>query len=239
MTKRIAQGVVALAALLLSTGTAQAVDLTKNLQLDVFALAGGSTMVDAQYWLSAGNLFHSRFEVGPKYSVGVAVPYGKLLSIETAFSTGPNNMAVVNTNVNPRVNVIYPVRFYNGSLSGVVHAPFSRFHIRPYGAVGIEYDRFSPTNAAVAEAYNHGFAAVSTAIMTHNDKFGLNIGVGLDRKLTKRITFRIDLRDHIAGSPAFGLPFRPTIQNLGSYPVTGRADNLEYTAGLVFHVGKL
>jgi len=239
MMKRKAQGMVALAALLFSAGTARAQDLIKNLQLDVFALAGGSTMVDAQYWLSADNLFHSRFEVGPKYTLGVAVPYGKLLSIETAFSAGPNDMVVLNTDVNPRVNVIYPVRFYNGSVGGVVHAPFSRFHFRPYGELGIEFDRYSPTDAAVAKARNQGFAAVATAIMTHNDKFGLSVGAGLDRKLTKRVTFRIDLRDHIAGSPAFGLPFFETKDNLGSYPVTGRVNNLEYTAGIVYHVGKL
>ena len=239
MMKKIVQGLVALAVWFLSTGAAHGLDLTKNIQLDVFALAGGSTMVDAQYWDSAGNLFHSRFEVGPKYTVGVGIPYGKLLTIETEFTGGPNNMATTNTDLNPRHDVVFPIRYYNGSISGVVHAPFSHFHIQPYGAVGIEYDKCNPTSGAVAEALNQGFGAVSTAIMTHNDKFGLNIGGGLDRKLTKRITFRIDLRDHIAGSPAFGLGYRSTPYNLGSYPVLGRANNIEYTAGFVVHIGKL
>ena len=94
-------------------------------QVDVFVLGGGSTFVDAQYFDSAGRLYHSRFEVGPKFTLGVAVPYGKLLSIETAFTSGPNNLVVTNTNVFPHVGVVYPVRVYIGSVSAVVHAPFS------------------------------------------------------------------------------------------------------------------
>ena len=103
----------------------------------------------------------------------------------------------------------------------------------------MEYDRFSPTPAAVTTATNQGFAAVSTAIINHNDKFGINLGVGLDRKLTKRLTFRIDLRDHITSSPAFGLPPKPTFDSAATFPVAGRANNIEYTAGIVFHLGKL
>jgi opacity protein-like surface antigen len=240
MLKKTVQGLVALAMLLLGTGAAQARDFVKELNFDVFLLAGGSTMVDPTYFDSAGRLYHSRFEIGPKYNVGIAVPYGKILTIETAYSTGSNNLVVSNQNVFPHVGVVYPVRASLGSISGVFHAPFTRFHVRPYGEVGVEYDRFTPTPAAVSYALSHGFATTSTAIITHNDKAGLNFGAGLDRKLTKRITFRIDLRDHIAGSPAFGIPPRATNDSLGAaFPTSGRANNIEYTAGILFHIGKL
>jgi opacity protein-like surface antigen len=240
MMKKTVQSLMALAVLLSSAGAAQARDLIKDIQLDVFVLGGASTLVDAQYWDSADRVYHSRFEVGPKYTLGVAVPYGKLLTIETAFSYGPNNWVVTNTNVFPHVGQPYPVRDYSGSISAVGHAPFSFFHLRPYAEGGVEYDRFSPTSAAISTALNPGFAADSTAIITHNDKLGLNVGIGLDRKLTKRLTFRLDLRDHITSSPAFGLPPKPTSDSLGAfYPVSGRANNLEYTAGFVLHLGKL
>ncbi len=104
----------------------------------------------------------------------------------------------------------------------------------------MDYDRYSPTDSAVAYAYAHGFAAVATQVdINHNDKFGLNAGIGLDRKLSKHWTFRIDLRDHTCGSPAFGLPHIPTADSAATYPVTGRANNIVYTAGFVYHLGKL
>ena len=59
---------------------------------------------------------------------------------------------VTNTNVFPHVGTVYPVRDYIGSLSAVVHAPFSLFHLRPYAEGGVEYDRFSPTPAAITLA---------------------------------------------------------------------------------------
>jgi len=237
--KKAVQGLMVLTALLWSTGGAQARDLFKDMQLDAFVLGGGSTLVDAQYFNSAERLFHSRFDLGPKFTLGVAVPYGKLLSIETAYSYGPNDLVVTNTNVFPHVGQVYPVRVYIGSLSAVVHAPFALFHLRPYAEGGVEYDRFSPTDAAITTAKNQGFATVSTAIITHNDKFGMNVGVGIDRKLTKRLTFRIDLRDHVTSSPAFGLPPKPTADSAAAFPVAGRANNIQYTAGIVFHFGKL
>lgn len=239
MMKKTVQGLMALAVMLLSTGAAQARDIVKNIQLDVFVLGGGSTLVDAQSWQSADRQYHSRLDLGPKITVGVAVPYGKLLSIETAFTTGPNNLYVTNLNLFPHVPVEYPVRFYSGNMSGVVHAPFSLFHLRPYADAGVEYDRYSPTPAAIATAKKQGFASVSTAIINHNDKVGISAGVGLDRKIMKRLAFRIDLRDHITGSPAFGLPFRANTDSAAFFPVTGRANNIEYTAGFVFHLGKL
>jgi opacity protein-like surface antigen len=239
MLRRSVKGSMVLVVLWLSAGGAHARDIFKAAQADVFVLGGGSTLVDTQYFASAERLFHSRFDLGPKFTVGVAVPYGKLLKIETAYSYGPNNLVVTNTNIFPHVGTTYGSRTYIGSLSAVIHSPVALFHIRPYGAGGVEYDRFSPTDAAIAEARNNGFAAASTANLAHNDKFGLNIGVGLDRKLTKRMAFRIDLRDHITSSPAFGIPPVPTSDSIAMFPVSGRANNIMYTAGFVFHLGKL
>ncbi|HMD84164.1 MAG TPA: hypothetical protein VKO18_05635 [Terriglobia bacterium] len=235
--KKTVQGLMALTVWFLSTGAGQARDIFKDAQADVFVLGGGSTLIDAHYFDSAGRAYHSRFDLGPKFSVGVSVPYGKLLSIESAYTYGPNNLVVTNTNAFPHQGVVYAVNDYIGSLSAVFHGPIFLFHVQPYAEGGVEYDRFSPTRAAVTLALNHGFAAASTALINHNDKFGINLGGGLDRKLTKRLTFRIDLRDHVTSSPAFGLP---NSYNFGAiFPVTGRVNNLEYTAGIVFHLGKL
>lgn len=230
------QWLMVLMALLWSARGAQGRDLLQDMQLDVFALGGGSTLVNAQYFQSADRAYHSRYDLGYKVNVGAAVPYGKLLSIEAAYSYGPNNLVVTNTNVFPHQGVVYPVRDYRGTISAVFHAPFSFRGLTPYGAGGAELDRFQPTPTAITTATNQGFAATSTAAINGNYKFGLNLGGGLDHKFTKRLTFRLDVRDHVTGSPAFGLP---NPQSGAIFPVKGRANNIEYTAGIVFHMGKL
>jgi hypothetical protein len=240
MMKKTVQSLVALAVLLGSAGAAQAGDLLQNFKFDAFLLGGESTMLDPKYFNSADRLFHSRFEMGSKVIAGVSVPYGKILTIDAAYSTGPNNWNVSNQNLFPHAGVVYSERASATSISGVFHAPFTRFHMRPYGEVGVEFDQFKPSAEAISYALNHGFAADSTAIITHNDKAGLLIGGGLDRKLTRRLTFRIDLRDNISGSPAFGIPPKVTSDSLGdAFPTSGRANNIEYTAGIVLHIGKL
>ena len=226
------QCLMALAALLLTAGAAQA----REIKFDVFVLGGASTLVDARYFQSASEQFHSRFEYAPKFNLGVAVPYGKLFSIELGYSGGPNNLVITDTSVFPHPAILYPVRVYMGSLSGVVHAPFSWKHVQPYAEGGVEYDKFNPTPAAVSTAKNQGFGAVSTASINGNDKVGMNLGCGLDRKIMKRITLRLDLRDHFTGSPHFGLPNSASPGVV--FPVSGRAHNIEYTAGIVFHLGK-
>jgi len=239
MMKKSVQGLMALVVLFLAVQAVQARDLTQNMQADVFALAGASTLVDAQTWTAADHIYHTRSELGLKYVVGVAVPFGKLFKIETAFTGGPNNLVLTDTSLNPRKNTTFPVTFYSGSITAVAHAPYAFKHWRPYGAVGVEYDRFSPSSSAVSLARNNGFASVSTAEINHNDKTGIVIGGGLDRKLTKRLTFRIDLRDHVTGTPAFGMPPIPTLDSSANYPVKGRANNIVYTAGFMYHFGKL
>jgi outer membrane protein W len=244
MMKKTVQGLMVLAVCWLSTGTAQPRDLLKDAQADVFVMGGGSTMVDPQTWTLVAP-YHSRMDLGLKYSIGVAIPYGKILSIESAYTYGPNNLYVENIDIFPHTKasgsvVEYPVNDYIGSLDAVLHAPFSFMHVQPYGVAGVEYDHFSPTPEAVTEALDHGFGAAATTTMSHSNKLGLNFGVGLDRKLMKRVHFRVDFRDHVSGTPAFGIPARPTTDSQGAaFPVSGRANNLVYEVGLVFHLGKL
>ena len=244
MTKKTVQGLMALAVLWLSTGTAQPRDLFKDVQADVFVLGGGSTMVDPQSWTNIAS-YHSRMDMGLKYTVGVAIPYGKILSIESAFTYGPNNLYVENIDIFPHTKasgsvVEYPENVSIGSLDAVIHAPFSFMHVQPYGVAGVEYDHFSPTQDAINEALDHGFGAAATTTTSHSNKLGLNFGVGLDRKLIKRVHFRVDLRDHVSGTPAFGIPDKATTDSEGAaFPVSGRANNLVYEVGLVFHLGKL
>jgi len=240
MVKKTAQGLLLLTALLMSTGGLEARDLFQNINFDVYGLAGWSTMFDAQYFDSAGRKYHSRFDPDYKFSVGVAIPYNKYLSIESGLTYGPNDLVLTNTNIFPHTVasgsvVMYPVNNYMGTLSAVVHTPYSIKHFKPYVEAGVEYDRFSPTQAAIAQALNTGWASTSTALINHSNKFGFNLGVGLDRKLTRRLTFRIDARDHITSSPQFGLP---NSYSAAVYATHTRSSLAVYEVGLMYHLGK-
>jgi opacity protein-like surface antigen len=240
MLKKTAPGLMLLTALLVSTGGLQARELFQNVKFDVYGLAGWSTMFDAQYFSSAGRIYHTRFEPDYKFSFGVAVPYNKYLSIESGFTYGPNNLVLTNVNIFPHTVAsgsvtIFPVNNYLATLSAVVHTPYSFHHFQPYVEAGVEYDRFSPTRSAILSAYHNGWASTSTALINHSNKFGFNLGVGLDRKLTKRLTFRIDARDHITSSPQFGLP---NSYSPAEYTTRGRSNLAVYEAGFVYHLGK-
>src|SRR5664279_4942352 len=104
MMKKTVQGLMVLAALFWSTRGVQARDLLQNVQLDVYGLVGGSTVVDPYSFDSAGHLYHTRFAPGPRFNIGVAVPYNKFLSIESGFSYGPNDLVLTNTNVFPHTS---------------------------------------------------------------------------------------------------------------------------------------
>ena len=241
MLKKTVQGMMVLAALVWSAGGVQARDLLANAQADVYGLVGGNTIVDAQYFTSAGRLYHTRFDPDYKFSVGVAIPYNKFLTIESGFTYGPNNLVLTNVDIFPHTAPasirVFDNDVYLGTLSAVVHAPFSYKHFKPYVEAGVEYDRFAPSRSAIFSAAANGWASTSTALINHNDKFGFNLGGGIDRKLSKRLTFRIDARDHVTSSPAFGLP--NSYNNGAIFPVKGRSSNIVYTAGFLYHLGKL
>ena len=208
----------------------------KEITFDFFATGGGSTLVDATYFLSADELYHSRFAVGDKFMAGFEVPVNKLLSTEIAYTQGANNLIVTGIDFYPRQTLVYPVHNHMTSLDALAHSPIALFGIRPYAVAGVEYGRFEPTYQAKYVAVTYGFGATKDVTITGNDKMGLNIGIGLDRKIFRRVSFRLDLRDYVTSSPAFGLPHRSP--NGAIFPVSGRANNLEYTAGFVIHIGK-
>jgi hypothetical protein len=63
----------------------------------------------------------------------------------------------------------------------------------------------------------------------------MNLGVGLEHKIMRRVDFRVEARDHIVGTPTFGLP---NAYSDAIFPVKGKANDVEYTAGFVVQIGK-
>ena len=96
----------------------------------------------------------------------------------------------------------------NNRFSGDIVAHYSRLWrgVRPYGVVGVEYDIFSPTTSAQTLAKTQGFAVAPSATLASQGKPGFNFGGGFDYKVASKVDLRIDVRDHLTGSPTYGLP---------------------------------
>jgi hypothetical protein len=106
---------------------------------------------------------------------------------------------------------------------------------KPFVTAGIGITRFSPSDEAAA------FAGVrfldDPASIQPSNKFGVNFGGGAEYQLgISSFGLRADFRDHIMGVPRFSLPQSPTGPGVVFYPVSGQANNLEFSAGLVFYI---
>jgi len=64
-----------------------------------------------------------------------------------------------------------------------------------------------------------------------SNQVGVNYGGGVDWGFFPTLALRLDLRDHITGTPTYGL-------STARYSVSGDAHNVELSLGLVFHIGK-
>jgi hypothetical protein len=236
MSRKTVRSSMMVAALCLSSVAARAEGLKFNPKFDVFVMGGESTVVDTTYFTSAVERYRSSYVTAPAYVVGVEVPLSKILALETRFSSGHNDLRVTNTSLSPHKTIQYGVRNNVGSVGLVARAPFSRWGFHPYAAVGWDYHRYAPTLAGKKEAESQGFGAVAATTLVLMDKLGLNCGGGLERGVSRRISLRLDVRDHLSGSPTFGLPSQSTISAI--FPAKGLAQNLAYSVGIVVHLGK-
>jgi hypothetical protein len=232
MTKKTVQGLMVAAAVGFSTVAAHA----RDVRFDVFVMGSSSTLFDTRYFGSADEEYRSSYATAVKYVVGVEVPLGKILGVEAAYASGPNDLRVTNTSLNPTVTTAYSARNNVGSVNLVAHAPFARLGFRPYLTVGWDYHRFAPTLAGKEQAESRGFGAVSTATLSATNKLGVNCGGGIEHKIFRRVSLRLDVRDHLTGSPTFGLPAQASTG--ATFPVSGLAQNVVYSAGIVVHFGK-
>jgi len=229
-----------IAALCLSSISAQAADLLRNpfrdLNLSVFGMVGGATFWDKREFFSADEKFKSSYDVQPRYAWGTSVPLTKLLGLEAEYSAGPSNLRITNISLNPRTSGVYDVRHHTISVNVLMHSPIRILSFRPYAAAGWDYNRFAPTLAANQFANVSGFGAVSTAELQTADKLGMNFGVGLEHKILRRVALRVDVRDHVTGTPTYGLPAQSS--NSAIFPAKGTANNVVYMAGIVVRLGK-
>jgi opacity protein-like surface antigen len=182
--------------------------------------------------------YGSKYAGGGKVIAGVEVPFYKIFGVEGSYGYGQNNLEISNFNYNPVVVKGYSVRNNRFSADIVGHVPGVWRGIRAYGVMGPEFDLFSPTSSAQTLATTQGFAFAPSAKLASEGHPGFNVGAGIDYKVASKVDLRIDVREHMTGSPRFGLPTAATSTSAAYFPVGGPAYDLEYSLGIVYRFGK-
>jgi opacity protein-like surface antigen len=229
MTRRLTKALAVAAVLFISASALQAQDF------NVFVMGGGSSLFNAHNFDVKSGPFGSTYSTGGQFTAGIQAPLVSILSLEGAYGWGQNNLRLTNFGTN--IETGYGI--HNQRVSGdlVLHSPLSLLGLKPYLDGGLEYDRFSPYGSANASFPN--FSQVVTTngspVLSPDNKLGFNYGGGLEWKLLPVVGLRLDVRDHVTGTPTFGLPAQ---SNSGPFfPVKGAAHDLEYSAGIVLHFG--
>jgi opacity protein-like surface antigen len=196
----------------------------------VFAMGSGSFLLNQKFFTAVSEPFRSDYASGGKITLGGEVTPWKLFGVEAAYGYGTNNLRVTDLSTTPSSTQGYGVKAQRLSANLVLHSPAAVFGVRPYATAGLEYDRFSPTTQAKSAAFAQGFAAQGVTLGASN-KIGINYGAGVEWSFIPKLALRLDFRDHVTGTPTYGL-------SSGRYNISGVAHDAERSAGLVLHIGK-
>ncbi len=226
--KKATQVLTAALALCLYAPVSHAMDLK------LFLMGGGSTLVDKHSFTQKSIDYGTAYRPGGKVTLGMEVPVTKLVGIEGAYAYGRDNMVLTNYADDPEDKTGFGIRNHRVSGNVVLHSPTLFFGFRPYATAGVEWDRFLPTSNATAIAKSFGFASATTAKLKYDNKLGFNAGFGLELKVTSKISLRLDARDHVTQSPTYGLPSAATETSSAYFPISGMANNLEYSLAIVY-----
>ena len=201
-------------------------------------MGGGSSLLDQRSFTEGYLPYTSGYAGGGKVIAGLEVPLDKIFGIEASYGIGSNNLEINNLTNSYTLIKAYGVRNNRGSADIVGHIPGVFRGMRAYAVVGVEYDLFSPTGSAQTLAKTEGFAFAPSAKLSSQGKPGFNAGGGIDYKVASKVDLRIDVRDHMFGSPTYGLPQAATSASSAFFPVGGPAHEIEYSIGLVYRFGK-
>jgi len=232
--KRFLQGLILAVALCLSATVGEAQTSL------LFVSGGGTALGDARSFDLLYIPYTSKYANGGGGNVGFELPLkkSKIFGLELSYGLSQNNLELTNQNTNPTTTAAYGLRDNRFSADIVVHSPSTFRNIRPYFVAGPEYDRYSPTSAAVSYAQSHGFgASAPVAKLSSEGDGGFNFGGGLEYQIGEKWGARLDVRDHISSSPTLGLPYGITSTSNAYFPISGNARSLQYTIGIVYHFG--
>jgi opacity protein-like surface antigen len=194
-----------------------------------FVMGSGSFLQNGRVFTNpVGEQFGSSYASGGKITFGGELSLAKILGFEGSYGIGRNNLRV--KDLSSLQTLGYGVRTQRFSANIVAHSPASFLGIRPYATGGLEYDHLGTTSQAQALAFTQGFADQTVKLGASN-QVGFNYGAGAEWGFFPTLSLRLDLRDHITGTPTYGLSSR-------QFDVSGATHDVEISLGLVLHIGK-
>ena len=194
----------------------------------VFVMGGGSFLEDERFFTRLGDRFQSNYASGGKITFGGEVSLAPVFGFEGSYGYGRNNLRV--TDLAASQTLAYGVRTQRLSANLVAHSPVPVLGVRPYATAGLEYDHLGPTSQAKTLAFTQGFADQLVTLSASN-QVGFNYGGGIEWSLVPALALRLDLRDHITGTPTYGL-------SSARFPISGAAHGVELSVGLTLHIGR-
>jgi len=206
----------------------------------VFVTGSGTSVKDNHSFYQNYFPYTTGFASGAGGAAGLELPLkkSKMFGLELSYGLTQNNLRLTETYTQPYTVKSYGLRDNRFSGDLVIHSPSSFHNARPYLVLGVEYDRYSPTNSAVTLANTTGFGSASVAKLNSEGDVGVNFGGGINYKLTTKLDVRLDVRDHITSSPTLGLPYGATPSSAAYFPVSGSAHCIQYSIGIVYHFGR-
>ena len=197
-------------------------------------MGGGSFLEDERFFNQpsagegAADRFRSNYASGGRLIFGGELSLNRILGFEGSYAAGHNNLDL--TNLGESRTLGYGVRTQRLSANLLGHSPVALLGLRPYVTAGLEYDHLGPSSRAKTLAFTQGFAGQLVTLGASN-QVGFNYGGGAEWSFLPDLALRLDVRDHVTGTPTYGLSH-------ARFPVSGAAHNVELAAGLSFHFGK-
>lgn len=200
----------------------------RDLRVELF---GGASFLKAQRtFLVNQEAFRTEFSDGGKVGLRGTVNLGSHLAVEGAYSYGTSNLRVLDLEAVPLHERGFGVRVHQLSGNVLWFLNEQGHTLRPFVTAGLGLARFSPTSDARSVATANGFIAGPAAVSASNE-LDLNLGAGMEGKLTRLLGVRLDLRDHVTRFPRFGL-------SKEFFPAAGAAQELEISLGVVLHLAR-
>jgi outer membrane protein with beta-barrel domain len=202
----------------------------------VTVFGGGSFLKGDRSFVVGGDIKRSNFANGGKVGARGTWDLDSHWALEGAYGYGSNNLRIIDFNGTTTVERGSGTRVHQiiGNALYYLSEPKSKF--RPFLTGGGGLMRFNPTSQAKTAAAAKFVDEPAT--ITADNKFEFNFGGGVETEVSKVFGWRLDLRDHLARIPRFGVPQAPTAGVADFFPVSGAVHNVEASVGVVIYLGR-
>ena len=194
-------------------------------------LGGASLLSASRSFVIGTRLFETQFQNGIKIGVRGTFNVGEHWGAEGTYSLSSNGLQV--RGVAPATVQDYGVHLHQFTGNALYFFTASGKSFRPFVTAGLGVSRYSPTSDAKLAAAQDFLG--QPAVLVSTSAFDFNFGAGIETKPWDHFGVRLDFRDHVTGIPRFGLPETATGPTAPFFPVQGRAQDFEISAGFIYY----